>query len=1108
MTTLLELESRAHQRAQQWLDATDAAADHDRDANTEMLAELLRHANGVEFTMDFVDRVARPEDNAVAAKELRALPNPPEFIGLLNRGMFQLGSAVSRLAPGVVVPAARARLRQMVGHLVFDSDGRALDKLLAQADEDGVQLNINLLGEAVLGHEEARSRAERTKKLIENPLVTYVSVKASSLCARLNHWDIEGSLHRLKEALRPLYRAAKASSPRTFINLDMEEYKDFELTLRLFTELAMEEEFLDYEAGIVLQAYLPDSTPALHQLLDFAHRRVEAGGVPIKIRFVKGANLSMERVDAAIHGWEQTPYATKHEVDANYYRMLDTALRPEHANALRVGVASHNTYTLALAYELAVARGVLEQVDAEMLQGMSPGQARIVHKAFGSMIFYTPVVATEDFDVAISYLVRRLEENSEKHNFIYALFADDDAALGEQDRRFHAAIRDAAHAAEGPRRTQNRPEETGRTAVAEGFANEPDTDPALDRNRSWAVDALAHSPHAVESPEVSDPATVKQALDHSRQLGHKWAQTTGDERAQALRHVADELALARQDLITVMAHEAGKTIEQSDPEVSEAIDFATYYGSCARALDKLAARFTPHAVTAVIPPWNFPVAIPTGGITSALAAGSAVVVKPAPPVVACAEVAVAAIRRGLKKAGVDPDLVQLVRADEGEAGKALVTGADYVILTGASETAALFRSWNPRLAISAETSGKNALVVTPAADPDLAVADVVASAFGHAGQKCSAASLLILVGSMGRSARFRNQLVDAVKSMEVGVGTEVSTEVNGLIEPPGEKLRRGLTRLETGESWLVEPQQLSEDGRVWRPGIRDHVAEGSWFHTHECFGPVMGIMYAKDLDEALRLQNSTGFGLTGGLHSLDDDEVAYWADRVEVGNAYVNRGITGAIVRRQSFGGWKKSVVGPGAKAGGPNYVAQIGSWEDAELQPQDVSLDPAVARALDALEDVSDEDRTWLRRAAELDALAMATEFGREHDRSALRCEANVFRYRPLGEPLVVALGEGWQRRDLIRLELGAEVTGCELDVREASTINSLPEGQRVRVLGTAPDALYEQAASVGGVIIDTPVLAEGRRELLNMLHEQALSVTTHRFGVLTKVGGFGVGR
>lgn len=1116
--------------ARTWL---NTPVDESHNTASEQLAGLMRDPSGVKFTMNFVDRAARPEDHRVGAREMRKLTPAPAFLGMMDQLLFNIGALASNVAPDVVMPIAIAYMRKMAGHLVLDADGDSLQHLLDDAASKDIQLNLNLLGEAVLGNGEAANRAQRTIDLINNPRVTYVSVKASSLCAQLNHFDIDGSVERLKEALRPIYRAARDSKPsRTFVNLDMEEYRDLDLTIRLFTELLSEDEFKDYKAGIVLQAYLPDSTPAFDRLASFARQRVDNGGAPIKIRFVKGANLSIEKVDAEMHCWPQTPYMVKDDVDANYIRLLDHALSPEYADAVHIGVASHNLYTSAVAYELAKARGVLDQVDAEMLQGMSPEQSTEVHKAFGSLILYTPVVRKEDFDVAVSYLVRRLEENAAPQNFIHAFFDDDPHVMKGQELRFLRAVGSRDDVLAGTRRTQDRtkPETEAKRGGAGMFDNEPDTDFSLGQNREWGLDLLKRYPGAPKHAVVTDPAEVDAAMKKARAAGREWAKLTGPERADVLDVVAQKIREHRADLIAVAAFEAGKTVAETDPEVSEATDFARYYAESARVLGDRHSEFTPHELVAVIPPWNFPVAIPAGGMLAALAAGSGVAVKPAPQVVRCAEVVVDAIHEALTECGINTDVLTFIRADESDAGRRIVESADSIILTGASETAKLFRSWNPRLAINAETSGKNAIIVTPSADPDLAVADVLHSAFGHSGQKCSAASLVILVGSMGCSKRFLNQLIDAVETLHVGVGTDPSTKINGLIEPPGDKLERGLTRLDRGEKWLVKPEKLNDEGTLWSPGVRCGVEPGSWFHTHECFGPVLGIMRADGLDQAIEWQNSTGFGLTGGIHTLADDEIDHWVDKVEVGNAYVNRGITGAIVRRQSFGGWKNSSIGRGAKAGGPNYVAQQGTWSDGNIPLVDASVRPDVARGFEQFSGlIGQADRDWLQRALRLDALAWDTEFGIEHDRSALACEANVFRYRPLLDPLQVRVSPGFKTRDLVRTILGAQLVGTDLEISTALSspeIDGLREAgveiatisdeafaekfeglpsERVRVLGTADERLFDAAVASGGVVLDSVVLADGRLELLHFLLEQALSVTTHRFGVLDNAGRFG---
>ena len=1132
----------AIRRAEKWLEVEETSK------STKQLADMVHDPNGVEFTFAFVDRVARPEDNKVAAHEFAKIASPlnkksetPGFMGLLDTFLVSAGSIAAPLLPNVVMPIARTYLRQTVGHLVLDAESQALDTMLDKAKEDGFTLNLNLLGEAVLGESEAQSRLDDILDLLKNPKVDYVSVKASAVVSQLNHWDIDGSTERLKDRLRPLYRQALNRNPHPFINMDMEEYKDLELTLKLFTELLGEEEFLELEAGIVLQAYLPDTLGALQHLAEFAKERVARGGAPIKVRLVKGANLSMERVDAEVHDWPQAPYLTKAEVDANYVRLMDWVMRPEHADSLRIGVASHNLYDVGLAHELSVARGVESQLDIEMLQGMAPAQAAAVREVTGRVILYTPVVKKENFDVAVSYLVRRLEENGAKQNFLYALFSDDSSVsdtpgmspMESQEMRFRNSVRDRWDTFAGRRRQQNRLEEEEqklgcRSEATEGnFVNEPDTDPTLPANRAWARQIVDPSsdPGEPTSRLVTDPSEIDAIVERTKQAGESWSQKTGHERAELLDKVGDALANNRSRLISAAVFEAGKTIAETDPEVSEAIDFARYYAESARELDRQRSSvFTPYKTVVVTPPWNFPIAIPVGGCLAALAAGGCVILKPAPEVLRIAEVFVDVMR----EAGVTEDQLQLVNADEADAGQRLISHPDVesVILTGASETAKLFRGWKPKMVINAETSGKNAIIVTPAADPDLAVADIYKSAYGHAGQKCSAASLIITVGSIGESKRFVGQLVDAVKSIKVGPGYDISTWMNGVIAEPGEKLMRGLTKLEKGEKWLVKPEKLNDEGTLWSPGLRDNVKPGSWFHTHECFGPVAGIMHAETLEQAIEWQNSTGFGLTGGIHTIDVDETALWREKVEVGNAYVERGITGAIVRRQSFGGWKNSSIGNGAKAGGPNYVSQQGRWTEGDLtQLVSASLPTHITQMLREIlglgsPALSKADHAWLRQAAESDAYAMQTEFGVEHDKTALIVESNVFRYKPLLEPLRVRVHADANPRDILRVRLGAAATGTELDISADHDVAtklgelgqsmriisdsdfaeevSTAQSARVRVVGSAPDELYEAAADSGSVILDQDVLAEGRRELLPMLLEQAVSTTEHRFGYI----------
>lgn len=1191
----------------------EGGAQAPRDPAAERLAGVLRDPDGLDFAVGFVDGVARPQDLFVAGYNLqRVAKKIPAFLPWYMRAAIWLGGVFGPVLPWVVIPIARRVLRSMVGHLVVDATpeklGPAIAHLRAPRDPagHGARLNLNLLGEAVLGETEAARRLEGTRALLARDDVDYVSIKVSSIASQLSMWSFDETVDRVVDRLVPLYEFAASSPTPKFINLDMEEYRDLDLTIAVFERVLSRPQLLGLEAGIVLQAYLPDALDALQRLTEWAAQRRIQGGAPIKVRVVKGANLAMERVEAAVHDWPLATYGSKQATDANYKRVLDWALTREHTDAVTIGVAGHNLFDVAYAWLLASRRGVTDRIDFEMLLGMATAQAEAVKRTVGQLLLYTPVVDPGEFDVAISYLIRRLEENASHENFMSAVFElDSNPALFDRERdRFLAsvaaleadplpygaaplpnrrqdrsreweqktaesflrppAVEAEPAAAEGltsvvlglsrgsgggllePPTTGAMPSASGSAsgvpavpgATATGFHNTADSDPSLAANRDWGRRILARSASSelgertIADAQVVDAGHLDRIIAAVRASGQAWGGRSGAERGALLDRAGHALEANRDRLIEVMAAETGKTIAEADPEVSEAVDFAHYYASLARELDGMqGARFVPSALTVITPPWNFPVAIPAGGVLAALAAGSGVIIKPAPQ----ARRAAAVMVEALWEAGVPQEILALVDVAENELGQQLVSDprVDRVILTGSYETAKLFRSWRPDLPLLAETSGKNAIIVTPSADYDLAVADIVKSAFGHAGQKCSAASLVILVGSVARSERFRNQLVDATTTLRVGYPSDPVTQMGPLIEPASGKLLHALTTLGADEEWLVQPQPLDDSGRLWSPGIRTGVQPGSYFHLTEFFGPVLGVMTARTLDDAIRYQNAIEYGLTAGLHSLDSEELAHWLDTVEAGNLYVNRGITGAIVRRQPFGGWKRSSVGAGAKAGGPNYLIGLGGWE-AETGASSSSLhlrglEPRVTDLIESGQSAMDYPAFDLvRRSALSDAIAVATEYHQAKDVSGLGVERNIFRYRPV--PVAIRLSEGSGLPELLRVLAAATVARSPFTV---STSIALPRAtqqvlksrdveivvesdahwlsrvrgrrvaaHRIRLIGGDPAAL---AAALGGTpdvaVYSGAVTPSGRIEVLPFLREQAISITNHRFGNPTRL-------
>ncbi|MCQ1945949.1 bifunctional proline dehydrogenase/L-glutamate gamma-semialdehyde dehydrogenase [Arthrobacter sp. zg-Y1116] len=1106
------------------------------DASAAQLAGVLKDPDGLGFTVGFVDGVVRPEDIRVAARNLAALaPRVPGFLPWYMRAAVRAGGILGPVVPQIVIPAARKVLREMVGHLIVDATDAKLGRAIAGIRKDNTRLNMNLLGEAVLGQHEAARRLEGTHALLARDDVDYVSIKVSSTVAPHSPWAFNEAVQHVIESLTPLFRRAAQSPVKKFINLDMEEYKDLEMTMAVFTGILSQPEFKDLEAGIVLQAYLPDALSAMMRLQEFAAARRADGGAAIKVRVVKGANLPMEQVEASLHGWPLATWHTKADSDTNYKRVINYALHPDRIKNVRIGVAGHNLFDVAFAWLLAGERGVRDGIEFEMLLGMAAGQAEVVRRDVGSLLLYTPVVHPAEFDVAIAYLIRRLEEGASSENFMSAVFelADNEALFEREKLRFLASLENLDTAVPAPHRVQDR-NLPAVAAATDSFDNTPDSDPSLPANQAWGRGILARVPGselgkaAVAAAAVGTEAELDAVINTAVAKGKAWGALSGAERAEVLHRAGEVLEVRRADLMEVMAAETGKTLDQSDPEVSEAIDFAHYYAELARELDNVeGARFVPARLTVVTPPWNFPVAIPAGSTLAALAAGSAVVIKPARQSARSGAVMVEA----LWEAGVPRDVLQLVQLGENELGRQLISNpaVDRVILTGGYETAELFRSFRPDLPLLAETSGKNTVIVTPSADFDLAARDVAASAFGHAGQKCSAASLVILVGSVAKSPRFRNQLVDAVQSLKVGYPEDPTTQMGPVIEPAAGKLLKGLTELGEGETWLLKPEQLDESGRLWSPGIRTGVRRGSEYHRTEYFGPILGVMTAATLEEAIDMANDIDYGLTAGLHSLEPAEMDVWLNRIQAGNLYVNRGITGAIVRRQPFGGWKKSAVGAGTKAGGPNYLIGLGNWEAVNGTSDEAAAElPAAApaaRLVAAAESAGSaftaDDAAFLRRAANSDARAWNGEFGTAKDVSALSAERNVFRYVPV--PVTVRLAEGQPAALLVRVLAAALTAGSAVTV---STAVDLPAGLRavltelglqfrvqddaawlasaasltsgrIRLIGGSVQALAEATGGTPDIAVYAqPVTESGRLELLPFLHEQAVSITAHRFG------------
>lgn len=1043
-------------------------------------------------------------------------------------------------------------LRNDIKNIVIPGEEAALIEHIRKRKAEGTRVNVNIIGEMVLGEAEADERVQKYINALQNPYIEYISIKISTIFSQINPIAHDWSVEQIGKKLEMIYDEALLRGK--FVNLDMEEYKDLALTVDVFKKTLSQEKLKTLYAGIVLQAYLPDTLDVAKELARWAEERVCGGGAPIKIRLVKGANQEMELTEAALRGWECVTYDEKSQSDANYKVVMDYLLDKHISPCVHVGLGSHNLFDHALGMLLAKERGVLEYYGAEMLEGMSETAYNVLKKEGLEVVLYAPTATKKTFTNAIAYLVRRFDENTAPQNFLRHSFSlrVDSPSWDKLIKSYDDALEKMEGLKLTPNRTQDRTKEPLKLqADMDGYMykSEPDTDFVLPQNRKWAQEiadkwknvsrdggynakpvAAGEESNRGERVEVIDKsqysqgiktgsytkatsADMREALEAAKEDRDGWSLLGTKERQKILSDVAHEFRKKRGDLIGIAAAEVGKVFGETDVEVSEAIDFLNFYPYSVRKIEELEGiKTAPKGVGLVVSPWNFPIAIPTGGIAAALAAGNRVILKPASDAALCARM----VCECFWNAGVGRNTLQYLPSDGSLAGEELVQSqdVDFVIFTGGEQTAYDMIKKRPNVHLSAETGGKDATIVTSMSDRDQAVKNVIASAFNNSGQKCSATSLLVLEDELYEDDNFKKMLLDAASSLHVGSVWELHNKIGALSSLPSGNLAKALEYLDESEEWLLKPSYADNDNPyMLKPSIRWGTKRGDFCHMRELFGPVLSVMRAKDLKDAIEIVNSTGYGLTSGLESLDEREQEYWKENLRAGNLYINRGTTGAIVIRQPFGGMGKSAIGSGKKAGGFNYVTQFMNIKGEEPSPQ--TIDEHVAAA----KEMRKEFEHWYER-----------EFSKEHDYANIRGESNIVRYLGV-ENVLLRFENDDSLYEMLSSVYAARIAGAMVHIslpkqvlsnalawlinnaqtllgdsgslaleNESELIESIKKNGKIRFLKSlhVRRSIYEALADEAKHISSEPFVSCGRIELLHYFIEQSVTNSYHRYGNL----------
>ena len=865
---------------------------------------------------------------------------------------------------------ARRNARRMAERFIAGHSSDEVLQSVTKLRKQGFAFTLDLLGESVVSEPEAIRYKNAYMDLLseldkpvngwsEEPLCDHdhrgpiprlnVSLKLSALYSQFKPIDPLGTAEAVKKRLRQIFRRAQRS--QAYVHIDMEQYAYKDLTLHIFQEILMEDEFRDWpDCGIVIQAYLPDAERDLLKLREWVAER----GTPITVRLVKGAYWDYETVLAEQRGWPVPVYQQKWQSDESFERLSRFLL--ENYEELRPAFGSHNLRSHANAVAWGQKLGVPQRAyEIQMLYGMAEDHARLFHELGHRVRIYTPF---GDALPGMAYLVRRLLENTSNDSFLRHAVAEDISWEKLMAKPSASAVAEPESG-------------TGDNVTTLPFQNEPLSDFSREDVRSAFQEALdkvagelgseygliidgrrvetrgqlvsrnpSHKTQIVGTVSSASPADAQDAIGAARRAFPEWSRHETSYRSEFLTLTAKALCERRFELAAWIVYECGKPWAEADADVAEAIDFCEYYAQAANLL--LAPRevdiageentyfYRPRGVAAVIAPWNFPLAILTGMTAAALVTGNTVIMKPAEQ----SAVVAAKLMEIFLSIGLPDGVVNYLPGVGEEVGPEIVNSpdVDLVAFTGSREVGLGInrsaaetdpRQTNVRKVI-AEMGGKNAIIVDDDADLDEAVLGVVQSAFGYSGQKCSACSRVIVLREVYPA--FVKRLVAATRSLNVGPAEQPGTTIGPVIDAEAVERINGYLEIGKAENRLVceypLDESLASEGYFVAPHIFADIDPSSRLAQEEIFGPVVAVIPVASIDEAIQVANGTDYALTAGVFSRSPVNLRRCATELAAGNLYLNRGITGAFVNRQPFGGFRMSGIG--SKAGGPDYLLQF----------------------------------------------------------------------------------------------------------------------------------------------------------------------------------------
>ena len=1046
----------------------------------------------------------------------------------------------------------RAIIKESLNILSF-ADPIALKKHLNENKKnDSI---ISLIQKPSFGKTTIASNLKNILSLIEKPYVKNICINVLDLisknCACIAY-------DQLEENLIKIYRKATSQSKEKQILLNVETHKDLEATIDIFEKVLSREEFSKLKVGFTLDAYFPESFEMQKRLILFAKKRYEKYGTSISIRILKGFSLNKEHITSSKNNWPSATFTSKIETDANFKKMILLGSKLENIKAANLLIVTSNIFDISFSLILIKENSLEPYIYFEIARARS---TTAIQKALDKIIgknlkVFCPIVFKKDFHLASNFLLGKINDTANCENFssrLDTLFPGSKSWEEELDH-FHQSLKHIDQISTLKKQNQDRNILLQKTTDFV-FENEPITDFSIKSNINWAKNIIEKAKNYLpgklpivigndkiltsqveigKNPSLPNIQYYKSSLGNEAQIdfaiktakkNEKFFQNISvDKRCKILKAVSQKIRENRGFLIKNLIVDIGKNFFEADLEVSDAIDAIEYHTN--HILDifsKKDIKFEPKGTILIIPANSYPLSTMAEAIASAIVTGNSVLLKPRKEnTLICYQLA-----NLFWEANIPIESLQFLHCHNDLFEKKLIPDhrINSVIISTSVKYVRKLLKIRANKDLIATTGGINTIIVTASADREQAILSIIDSAFNFSGQKFSSASILILEKEVYDDLEFKNNLKDAARNLKVGSAFDLTSTITPFTKNPDKELLKALCELDNNETWLLKPRKDHSNPNLFSPGIKYGTKKDSFTKNHEIYGPILSVMRADSLDHAIEIANNSKYALAAGLHSLDPREHLKWLSNIEAGNLYINSKITDAKIKRQPFGGYKKSCFGSGYKSGGENFLLNFLNLSQKSLPNEKLPTSDWINTLSKFLEEkplTSEDLKLW--HASVGNYVYHWQRLSHDTDYNKIIGQDNIHRY-VARKNITLRLYPNSSPLDALRVSAAALTCNASLEISyinskelekfnwidllpvlpsieesEKDFIKRVKEGNidRLRLVEKASKELIKAAALSETSLIDAPVLANGRFELLHYIKEISITYEYHRYGNL----------